>query len=136
MPTIRALSALGRAYALVINQAPARSLANAPSRLIDDGPVLPVVISTRVDHQYAYALSQGVQEFAPAGKATAEIVELWRTVRIRMGLMNGVPERLADDAAGRSPQRELGGIPLRRSNFVRSEGPSSGQLAVGRRPRG
>src|SRR5687767_1846887 len=84
MPTIRALSALARPYALVVNQAPARLAAHAPLRLDDFGPVLPVVMAARVDHQYAYALGLAVQEYAPEGKATAEVVELWRAVRNRM----------------------------------------------------
>jgi chromosome partitioning protein len=125
MPTVRALSAMGRPYALVVNQAPARLVAKVPLRLVADGPVLPVVIAARVDHQYAYALGQGVQEFAPEGKATAEIIELWQAVRIRMGLM----EATSGNPIGFDTTS-------RRANPVRSDGPSSRPLAVGPRPCG
>ena len=108
MPTIRALSAMARPYALVVNQAPARQVGRAPLRLVDDGPVLPVVIAARVDHQYAYAVGQGVAEFAPEGKATAEMVELWRAVRLRMGWLDRGAELCGDRAAGCGPQRHLG----------------------------
>lgn len=88
MPTIRALVAMACPYALVINQAPtnrqARLTSTVSLRLSNDGPVLPVAVAARIDHQYAYALGQGVQEFAPDGKATAEIAELWAACRKRM----------------------------------------------------
>lgn len=135
MPTVRALSAAGRPYALVVNQAPARLVASAPLRLVDDGPVFPVVIASRVDHQHAYALGLGVQEYAPTEKAAAEIVELWRAIGMRMGLMTGAPETCAATTAGRY-ERELSGVQVRRASSVRPDGPSSGPLAVGRRPCG
>lgn len=151
MPTVRTLSALGRNYALVVNQAPARLVSNAPLRIVDDGPVLPVVIAARVDHQYAYALGQGVQEFAPEGKAAAEIIELWRAVQIRMGLMEGRAETcVADLNADLYRASSAGCVPVhaasppitssrpnvspRLVNSPRSAGPYSGLLAVGPRP--
>lgn len=125
MPTVRALSAMGRPYALVVNQAPARLVANVPLRLVADGPVLPVVIAARVDHQYAYALGQGVQEFAPEGKAAAEIIELWKAVRMRMGLTGAAPGH---------PTRV--DTTSRRASPIRSDGSSSRSLAVGPKPCG
>jgi chromosome partitioning protein len=85
MPTLRALSAMGRPYALVVNQALPRVLTTSSNRLDNAGPVLPVAIAARIDHQYAYAMGQGVQEFAPHGKAAAEILALWHAVRNRIG---------------------------------------------------
>ncbi len=88
MPTVRALEALERPYALVINQAPpnrqARLTGTVSLRLSSEGPVLPVAIASRIDHQYAYALGQGVHEFGPDGKAAAEIAELWAWCRKRI----------------------------------------------------
>ncbi len=88
MPTLRALEALERPYALVINQAPSNKQARVTStvslRLSSEGPVLPVAIASRIDHQYAYALGQGVQEFAPDGKAAAEVAELWGWCKKKM----------------------------------------------------
>jgi chromosome partitioning protein len=53
-------------------------------RLSSEGPVLPVAIAARIDHQYAYALGLGVTEYAPEGKAAAEVAELWTCCRKRM----------------------------------------------------
>jgi len=92
-PTIRALLGLGKAFALVLNQAPtnrqARLAGAVTMRLSNDGPVLPVAVAARIDHQYAYALGQGVTEFAPEGKAAAEILELWAACKKRMEMGNG-----------------------------------------------
>jgi chromosome partitioning protein len=150
MPTVRALSALRRPYALVINQAPARLAAPAPLRLDDFGPVLPIVMAARVDHQYAYALGLGVQEYAPEGKATAEVVELWRAVRNRMG-MKAQPETCAGSIASRRLQHDVAemrtGISSesikhqvgadrasRLASNTRFDRTPSGPLAVTRRP--
>ncbi len=154
MPTIRALSALGRPFALVVNQAPARQVVRASLTLVNDGPVLPVVIAARVDHQYAYALGQGVAEFAPEGKATAEMVELWHAVRLKMGWLGRGAEIYGDRAAGCGPQRHLGAAqPSSSGHIARNQvsahptaskpahpeqidRTASGVLAVGRRPSG
>ncbi len=86
-PTIKALSGLGRRFALVINQAPAnrqaRLTAAVSLRLSSSGLVAPVALAARVDHQYAYALGLGVTEFAPRSKAAMEINELWAWCRKR-----------------------------------------------------
>jgi chromosome partitioning protein len=93
MPTIKALEDMGRRYALVINQAPANKQARVTSavamRLSSAGIVLPVAIASRIDHQYAYALGQGVSEFASDGKAAAEIAEVWSWCRKTMENQNG-----------------------------------------------
>jgi len=97
MPTVRALEGMGRPYALVINQAPtnkqARVTAAVSVRLSTQGMVLPVPIASRIDHQYAYALGQGVHEYDPNGKAAAEIAEVWAWCRKRMESGNGAPEK-------------------------------------------
>jgi chromosome partitioning protein len=92
MPTLRALEAMGQKYAIVVNQAPpnrqARLTTTVSMRLSSEGPVLPIAIAARIDHQYAYALGQGVTEYAPDGKAAAEVVELWMCCKKRMGEKN------------------------------------------------
>ena len=97
MPTVRALEAMGRPYALVINQAPTNKqarLTNAVTiRLSTSGEVVPVPIAARIDHQYAYALGQGVHEYAPEGKAAAEIGELWAWSKKRMEAVSGTAEK-------------------------------------------
>jgi chromosome partitioning protein len=78
--TIQALTAMGKSFAFVLNQAPAARRARLTSavamRLGTAAQVVPVPIAARMDHQYAYALGQGVTEYAPEGKAAAEVVEL------------------------------------------------------------
>ncbi|MBA9071806.1 chromosome partitioning protein [Methylobacterium sp. RAS18] len=88
MPTVRALEAMGRPYALLINQAPtnrqARLTAAVGLRLSTSGEVVPVPVAARIDHQYAYALGQGVHEYAPEGKAAAEVAQVWMWCKKRM----------------------------------------------------
>lgn len=92
-PTIRALIGLQKPFVMVLNQAPtnrqARLASAVTTRLSSDGPVLPVAIAARIDHQYAYALGQGVTEFAPDGKAASEVLELWAACKKRMEMRNG-----------------------------------------------
>lgn len=93
MPTIKALTAIGRPFGLVINQASTnkqtRLTAAVTTRLSTTGMVVPVPIAARIDHQYAYALGQGVSEFAPDSKATAEVAELWAWCRKQMEMKHG-----------------------------------------------
>lgn len=93
LPTIKALTAIGRPFGLVINQAStnkqARLTAAVTTRLSTTGMVVPVPIAARIDHQYAYALGQGVSEFAPDSKATAEVAELWAWCRKQMEMKHG-----------------------------------------------
>lgn len=96
MPTLRALEAIGQPYALVINQAPTNRQARLTSavnlRLSTSGEVVPVPVAIRMDHQYAYALGQGVHEYAPDGKAAAEVAEVWAWCKKRMEASSGTPE--------------------------------------------
>ena len=84
-PTIKALSGLGRPFAIVINQAPstrqARLTLAVTLRLSTAGAVAPVALASRIDHQYAYALGLGVTEFSPKSKGAAEVAELWAWCR-------------------------------------------------------
>lgn len=81
MPTIAALGGMQRRFALVINQAPTnrqvRLTTAVTLRLSSSGEVVPIAQGNRMDHPYAYALGQGVTEYAPAGKAAEEITALW-----------------------------------------------------------
>ena len=45
-------------------------------RLETDAPIASVALAARLDHQYAYALGQGVTEYAPTSKAAEEVREL------------------------------------------------------------
>ncbi len=84
---------MGQPFALIINQAPtgrqARLTTAVTMRFSSSGEVAPLAIATRVDHQYAYALGQGVTEYAPDGKAAEEITELWAWCRKRMEIKDG-----------------------------------------------
>jgi chromosome partitioning protein len=79
--TVTALTSMGKRFAFIINQAPAARKARLTTavamRLSTAAPVAPVPIAARIDHQYAYALGQGVTEYDPASKAAAELIELW-----------------------------------------------------------
>jgi chromosome partitioning protein len=87
--TTDALRAMNRDFALVVNQATPNKAAKITAAVMvslsHDGPVMPVAIASRMDHQYAYALGQGAAEYDPAGKAAEEISELWAWCRKRLG---------------------------------------------------
>lgn len=87
--TISALMAMKKPFAFVLNQTPparqARLTAAVGMRLSTAATVVPVAIASRMDHQYAYALGQGVTEYDPEGKAAAEVVELWDWCRKKIG---------------------------------------------------
>ena len=96
MPTVRALHDMGQDFALVINQAPvnkqAKLTATVMMRMSTEGHVLPLAVASRIDHQYAYALGQGVTEFAPEGKAAAEVADLWAASKKRLETRDGRKE--------------------------------------------
>jgi len=99
MPTIKALVAMGQPFALVINQGPtnpkARLTGAVTTRLSSNGAVVPVPLGYRMDYQYAYALGQGVSEYAPASKAAEEIAGLWAWCRKQMGASHEEAKRRA-----------------------------------------
>lgn len=95
--TVKALSAMGKNFAFVLNQCSTarqiRLMGAVRTRLAAAAPVVPVPIATRIDHQYAYALGQGVTEFGPSGKAAAEINELWDWCRKSIGMKANEQEK-------------------------------------------
>jgi chromosome partitioning protein len=103
-PTMDALRAMGKDFALVINQAnpnkAAKITAAVMTSLAHDGPIMPTAIASRMDHQYAYALGQGAMEYAPDSKAAEEIRELWAWCQKR--LARRIAHEQAERGAGRS----------------------------------
>jgi chromosome partitioning protein len=100
--TMEALRAMGREFALVINQASPNKAARITSAVMTslqhNGPIMPTAIASRMDHQYAYALGQAAMEYAPDGKAAEEIKELWAWCRKR--LAKGIEHEQAERGAG------------------------------------
>lgn len=84
-PTVEALMSLKRGFAFVLNQCPpnARSSrsSEASAGLHMLGALAEPLIATRADFQDAVAAGQGVTEFAPHGKAAAEIRQLWDWIK-------------------------------------------------------
>ena len=82
LPTIETLMRLQmkERFAFVLNQCPpgrsSRST-EAASSLAMFGVLADPIITTRADHQDAIAAGQGVTEYAPEGKASEEIRNLW-----------------------------------------------------------
>ena len=78
---------------MVVNQAStnrqARITSAVTTRLSTSGAVVPVPIAQRIDHQYAYALGQGVSEYAPEGKAAEEVADLWSWCRKQLEVNHG-----------------------------------------------
>ena len=87
-PTVAALTSLGRQFAFVLNQCPATAssgrASDAARALHLLGALASPAIGSRIDHQDAIALGQGVTERDPAGKAAREIRELWIWIKGRM----------------------------------------------------
>jgi chromosome partitioning protein len=85
-PTIRFVRKLGKPFALVLSQTPARGyrLTEAASALTEIGVLALPYIVQRNDHQDALGAGLGVTEFAPLGKAAEEIRGLWQWVLKRM----------------------------------------------------
>ena len=84
-----ALKTLQREFAFVLNQCPpgphnSRAADGARALGLMGVLILPMVTS-RVDYQSAALAGLGVTEFNPAGKAAAEIRELWASIRKRLG---------------------------------------------------
>jgi chromosome partitioning protein len=82
VPTLVAIRRLSRRFAFVLNQTPPRGcrLSEAATSLNSLGVLaLPYVVK-RNDHQDALGAGLGVTEFAPSGRASEEIGELWRWV--------------------------------------------------------
>jgi chromosome partitioning protein len=80
LPTLCTARKLGKPFALVLNQAPARGyrIGEAAVALNAAGALALPYIVQRNDHQDALGAGFGVTEFAPDGKAAAELYDLWR----------------------------------------------------------
>jgi chromosome partitioning protein len=87
-PTIEALMGLKRKFAFVLNQCPPQSRSSRASEAALGLSLLGVlaepIITQRTDFQDALAAGLGVSEYAPHGKAAAEIAELWSWINKRM----------------------------------------------------
>jgi chromosome partitioning protein len=89
MPTVQALMRLEMRdrFAFVLNQAPpgrnsrATEAANGLSLF---GVLAEPTLAQRADHQDALAAGQGVTEYAPDGKAAAEMRDLWNWISGRL----------------------------------------------------
>lgn len=79
VPTLIAIRRLNRRFAFILNQTPIRGcrLSEAATSLNSLGVLALPFIGQRNDHQDALGAGLGVTEFAPEGKASNEIVELW-----------------------------------------------------------
>ncbi len=82
LPTIETLMRLQmkERFAFVLNQCPpgrSSRATEAASGLAMFGVLADPIITTRADHQDAIAAGQGVTEYAPEGKASDEIRNLW-----------------------------------------------------------
>ncbi|RXH24377.1 chromosome partitioning protein ParA [Bradyrhizobium nanningense] len=79
IPTLIAIRRLNRRFAFILNQTPTRGcrLSEAATSLSSLGVLALPFIAQRNDHQDALGTGLGVTEFAPAGKASDEIVSLW-----------------------------------------------------------
>ena len=86
LPTLSAIRKLGRPFAFVLNQTPARSfrLSEAAMALNAVGALALPYIVQRNDHQDALGAGLAVTEFAPNGKAAEEIRGLWRWIWNRL----------------------------------------------------
>lgn len=85
-PTLHAARKLGKNFAFVLNQTPARSfrLSEAAQALSSIGVLALPYIVQRMDHQDALGAGLGVSEFNPEGKAAEEIRALWNWIKAKL----------------------------------------------------
>lgn len=87
-PTVQAIARLERPFAFVLTQCstiPRNSRAAEMSAGLQTlGMLAEPLIAQRADHQDAFAAGQGVTEYAPDSKASAEIRELWQWINTKM----------------------------------------------------
>jgi chromosome partitioning protein len=81
-PTLDAIQRLGKAFAFVLSQAPAKSfrVRDSAEGLHMLGLLADTVIVMRNDHQDAIGSGQGVTELNPTGQAADEIRRLWQWI--------------------------------------------------------
>jgi chromosome partitioning protein len=86
LPTLHATRRLGKNFAFVLNQTPARSfrLSEAAQALNRMGVLALPYIVQRMDHQDALGAGLGVSEFNPDGKAAEEIRALWTWIKAKL----------------------------------------------------
>jgi chromosome partitioning protein len=79
IPTLIAIRRLNRRFAFVLNQTPPRGcrLGEAATSLNSLGVLALPYVGQRIDHQDALGAGLGVTEFAPEGRASEEVRELW-----------------------------------------------------------
>ncbi|MCA1510207.1 AAA family ATPase [Bradyrhizobium sp. NBAIM01] len=92
IPTLIAIRRLHRRFAFVLAQTPPRGcrVSEAATSLNSLGVLALPYVGQRNDHQDALGAGLGVTEFAPEGRASAEIRELWRCVLKK--LVQGAPD--------------------------------------------
>ena len=102
LPTLATVRKLGKPFAFILNQTPARSyrLSEAATALNAIGVLALPYIVQRNDHQDALGAGLGVTEFAPAGKAAEEIRGLWQWVWKRLTAETIEREQTGIKAAG------------------------------------
>jgi chromosome partitioning protein len=85
-PTLHAARRLGKNFAFVLNQTPARSFrpSEAAQALNGMGVLALPYIAQRMDHQDALGAGLGVPEFNPDGKAAEEIRALWIWIKAKL----------------------------------------------------
>ncbi|TQF34613.1 AAA family ATPase [Bradyrhizobium sp. UNPA324] len=79
VPTLITIRRLNRRFAFILNQTPTRGcrLSEAATSLSSLGVLALPFVGQRNDHQDALGVGLGVTEFAPEGKASDEIIDLW-----------------------------------------------------------
>ncbi len=99
LPTIEALTAMGRRFSLVLSQAPtspqSRVSQAVQRRLESAATFAPVILVNRMDWQHSFALGQSVAEFNPSGRAATEVAELWVWIKRQLEVVNGQEKRRA-----------------------------------------
>ena len=78
--TVKLVQRTGTPATAVLNAAPVRSPLVDQAREALDGygiPTAPVVLHQRIDHVHAYTRGQAATEYAPRGKAAAELRQLF-----------------------------------------------------------
>ena len=85
-PTLKSIRRFGRRFAFVLNQSPVRGqrLTRVAETLNALGVLALPYIGLRNDHMDSLAAGLAVSEFAPDGKAAAEIRDLWTWTRHRL----------------------------------------------------
>jgi len=83
LTTITALRQMGKPFAVVLNQTPPVGfrIVETKDATVNVGKAVPSPIVMRADHQDALGRGLGVGEFNPAGKAAAELREMWNWLK-------------------------------------------------------